>query len=513
MCDFINLIKKGLELAENVGTLALDVAKAAVLGYFTQVKKWSARLFMAALIPLLVIVPSLMLHQPFAWLYGAYVFYFVLLAAAELALIFPVFLVWKRVKNAFPSVARDLHEWVDFIKSVVFNGLSFGIFVTLFPVWRSPGALPLLLVVVACWLTLPLCSVSSFCKRVFPAVRAVQLIFLFGLLVLEMIFPLHMEQVQWEIERKIGLIITRPITQQEITSQWRDLLWYDNQGKPKVWYSGSPDATYKLWTAPGFDPTSGQELQPVTDDNKRRQIVDNLAEFERKLREIAAVNEAKMHRMEEELTAKQIAEKTKRAAAEQTEIDRKQEKGRRREEEEAATAELSYLAKYLGADPIPKVHKGHTLAVVVASEKERLNNDAARAISSLLRTEVAVPISSLFTHAFVTDGLFTETFLGSSIALTRLQITNRVEMLLLVRQSVVYSTNASLEGIITANMKFELLGFPSSSQTKSVGRTIVSSGVGFRSEDARSLAEERAMGQLKAGEADALLRDLISMAN
>jgi hypothetical protein len=87
--------------------------------------------------------------------------------AAELLLIAPMFLIWRRVKTLFPTVAHDLEDWLDFIKNVVFNGLSLGIFVTFVPVWKSPAALPLLLLVVACWLTLPACSVSRFCKRIY----------------------------------------------------------------------------------------------------------------------------------------------------------------------------------------------------------------------------------------------------------------------------------------------------------------------------------------------------------
>ena len=115
MGDFIDLIKEGFRLAANVGAMAYDAVKAAVVGYFRQVKKWSIRFFIAALVPLVVVVPCMMFRLPLGWLYGTYVVYFVLLVAAELVLVTPMFLVWRRFKAVFPTVASDLADWVDFI--------------------------------------------------------------------------------------------------------------------------------------------------------------------------------------------------------------------------------------------------------------------------------------------------------------------------------------------------------------------------------------------------------------
>lgn len=273
MGDFIELIKEGFRLAMNVGRLALDAVRATVIGYLQRVKKWSIRLFIWALVPLPVVVLLLMFQQPLGWVYGAYVVYFALLVAAELLLLLPVYLIWKRVKAIFPTVASDLEEWIDFIKNVVFNGLSLGIFVTLIPVWNSPGAFPLLLLVAACWLTLPACSISSFCKRIYPAIRAIQLLFLSGLLVLEMAYPIQMKQLIYVIEVNMGKIITAPVNQREITSEWSSLQWFNNAGKPQVWYSGSSEFGFRLWAAPGFDLDSGQELHPVQNLEVRNKII------------------------------------------------------------------------------------------------------------------------------------------------------------------------------------------------------------------------------------------------
>lgn len=209
MNEFFELVKQGFRLATNLGRMALDAGRAAfdgvlaaVLGYFGQVKKWTIRFAIAAAAPLLVIVPCLFFNAPVGGLYGMYVVWIVLLVAAELLLLTPVFFIWRRLKVLLPGAANDLQEWVEFIKSVVFNGLSFGIFVTLFPVWRAPGAFPLLLLVLACWVTLPACGFSSFCQRIYPVVRAVQLLVLLVLLVMQMAFPRHMEQLSWASGRK-----------------------------------------------------------------------------------------------------------------------------------------------------------------------------------------------------------------------------------------------------------------------------------------------------------------------
>jgi hypothetical protein len=488
MGDFIELIKEGFRLAANVGKLALDATmvavdaiKAAIFAYFKQVKKWTIRLTIAAFAPLVLIVPCLIFHAPLRGLYGLYVVWVVLLVVAELILVTPVFLVWRRVKSIpiLSTVARDLEDWFSFINSIAFNGLSLVIFVTLVPIWRSPGAFVLLLIVMISWLTLPACSVSSICRRIYPTVSVIQLLGLSGLLFLQIAFPRQIEQLGWATHRTLGNVITSSVKQKEITSEWNTLQWFDNVGESQVWYSGSAATGFRLWAAPGFDPESGKELRPIGDEKTRVQIVTFFSEKERRQREITA--------------------------AEQTEIARK-EAARRREEQdrlekERALAAQSYLTRYLGTREVRKAGDKQTLAVVAVSENGKLNTNVGQVIAEVLKTESVEVTTSRFTPEFVSDGLFAQAFGNSRAILNKLELTNSLGALLLARQTVQYSTNASLENVITANMRLEVLGMAVADSGAGRTLSITASGVGFKPEDARSQAEERLSKKIQ-GEAD-----------
>ena len=69
MNEFLELIKEGFRLALNLGTMVADTVKAAVLGYFNQVKLWTIRFVVLAAIPLLIIVPCLLFKLSLGGLY------------------------------------------------------------------------------------------------------------------------------------------------------------------------------------------------------------------------------------------------------------------------------------------------------------------------------------------------------------------------------------------------------------------------------------------------------------
>src|SRR5258705_9929732 len=104
--DLKNVVRQWLRLMKNLAVLTAEAVRA----YFLQLKKWSIRLFIAAVAPLVVVVPCLMFHAPWGWLYGTYIVWLVLLLAAELLLLTPIALAWKHLKT-LPILGPDLQEW------------------------------------------------------------------------------------------------------------------------------------------------------------------------------------------------------------------------------------------------------------------------------------------------------------------------------------------------------------------------------------------------------------------
>lgn len=530
MNEFLELIKEGFRLALNLGTMVAGTVKAAVLGYFNQVKTWTIRFVILAAIPLLVIVPCLLFKLSLGGLYGAYVVWIVLLAAAELLVLTPMFFIWRRLQKFFPNVAAELQEWLDFIKSVVFNGLSLGIFVTLFPVWRAPGAFPLLLLVLICWLTLPACGVSNLCKRIYPSVRAVQLLFLFGLLVMQMAFPRHMEQLSWASSKKIGSALTGSIVQKDITSEWKSLQWFNNQGEPQVWYSGSKSAGFRLWAAPGFDP-DGLELRSLKEAKIRDQIVASLEERDRRAQQEQAAKEAEQRRLAEIEKQKQLeADKVRQAAAEAERIRLAADEAKRLAEqrrvaeaekaqqmaaekarqaaaeadrirlaaeeakrvaEAAANEKRDYIARNLRTTASFKSPGKLALAVGVANGDGRLDETTAMQLSALFPPDRVIATGNLFKPAFATDGVLQKVLGSDTNELARLGLPALTDHLLLGSYRVQFTTNAQLEGIITAKLQFSggVLKADSGDLVDKLGLEVT--GPGFTSDLAEAAAKQR----------------------
>ncbi len=508
MNGFFDLVKEGFRLAANLGLMALAAVKAAVLGYFNQVKLWSIRLAIAAAAPLVVIVPCLFFNAPVGWLYGTYVVWIVLLVAAELLLLTPVFLIWRRLKVLFPNVVNELQEWLDFIKSVVFNGLSLGIFVTLFPIWRSPGAFPLLLLVLACWVTLPACGFSEFCKRIYPCVRAVQLLLLFGLLVVQMAFPQHVKQMAWQSGKVFGGMLTRSIEQKEITSDWKTLQWFNNQGEPQVWYSGSEEEGFHLWAAPGFD-QSNRELQAVADGKIKNRIIARFAEQEKRANYLLALKtegERRQEQAEKERQAVADAEKAERDRVEKIRLGAEAEKERvalaanekraRMEAEEQArqlaeTQRREYIARHLRPMPTLKGPGKLALAVGVMNPEGRLDETFATQLSAVFPAERVKATGNLFTPASAADGVLGK-LLGSDAAeLARLGLPAVADRLLLGSYQLQFTTNAQLGGIITAQLQFSGSVLKADTGELQEKLDLEVSGANFRRDLAEVAAKER----------------------
>jgi hypothetical protein len=137
------------------------------------------------------------------------------------------------------------------------------------------------------------------------------------------------------------------------------------------------------------------------------------------------------------------------------------------------------------------------VAVFVSSETQKPNHMLADVLAESLRAKSTNASSSLFRPEFLLDGLFDKAFGGSQEVLGRLELANAADVLLLGRQSVQYSKNDALEGVITAAMKLELsvVSVPTHCQIHS--QAVTASGVGFREADARAQAEERLIKQIR----------------
>lgn len=203
-------------------------------------------------------------------------------------------------------------------------------------------------------------------------------------------------------------------------------------------------------------------------------IEKEAADFKRKQKRAAAEE----RRMEEEERAEEAA----RVAAEQEEAGRRLKR-------------LQFINQYVNTN-IVRISGKHLVAVAVSGDDQTMNHGLAAALVKRFQGDKLHLVNSFFKPPLVSDGLFDEVFSGSASRLNDLGITNSVDALLLARQQVTYSTNNSLNNIITANMRLEIASVPVGGPLESRGWTFIANGSGFRNADARQQAEERILKQM-----------------
>jgi len=126
----------------------------------------------------------------------------------------------------------------------------------------------------------------------------------------------------------------------------------------------------------------------------------------------------------------------------------------------------------------------------------KFNPAVSGAISARFKPEGAGIVPALFTPEFVSDVLFAKAFDDPSPILKKLELANSTDFLLLARQQVQYSQDPSLENVMTANLRLEVMMLPVAAPDQPEAWTLSATGAGFTQKDARSLAEERLIKQI-----------------
>jgi hypothetical protein len=163
-------------------------------------------------------------------------------------------------------------------------------------------------------------------------------------------------------------------------------------------------------------------------------------------------------------------------------------------EKKRAAEFKAYKTRYLGNS-----NTRYSIAILVADETGQPNAPLGHALGTLLNTNGLTTTASLFTPEFIADGLFDKTIAGSKETFDKLELTNFVQVVLLAHQSVQYSTNSALDGVITATMTVEVNAFSTSAFQLLFADSIKAAGAGLSRLEARAMAEERVLKQFKDG--------------
>lgn len=157
-----------------------------------------------------------------------------------------------------------------------------------------------------------------------------------------------------------------------------------------------------------------------------------------------------------------------------------------------------YLARYIDNTFIKTAGK-KCVAILVVSDSGNASNSFKDDLRNHLDGNGIRFLPSFFNSPFITEGFFQNTFNGSSDPITKLDLQNFLDGMVLARQRVEFSKNSSaLANTITANVRLEVAIVSVGGGIQSQTRTFSGTGVAFSQADAQSLAEERIIKQINA---------------
>ena len=162
--------------------------------------------------------------------------------------------------------------------------------------------------------------------------------------------------------------------------------------------------------------------------------------------------------------------------------------------QEQAAQRANYIARYVNPGLV-RAPGTEMVALAIVSEDGKYDRTLNAAIGSRLQAPPVQILSSVFRPAFVADGLFSQALSGSTSVIDKLELSKSVDMLLLGRETVEYSTDPSLGNLVSAHLHLELTAV-SVSSAQSRSWSFLANGAGFKQTEARQMAEERLIKQI-----------------
>lgn len=258
--------------------------------------------------------------------------------------------------------------------------------------------------------------------------------------------PCSPDQIVSRRVAEVGLLPPAPID----VADPRGFAFFEGTSRrPRVWYTRTSDGQFELFDRPGVHPTTGRALQPIDE---------------------ATVAEL-LRRHEDELI------RGRRIADEQMQRDLKAQAAA--QEAAVRTKQEALLNRYLS-----RATAARSSTAVLVTRNGQIDPSLTQAIAS-----VASASTSLFTPAFVQDGLFDRVFDGDSAPLRELELGSRAMTIVLATVRSVTSRDViSGEDVIKVRATIVLRLYRTTEAFPSRLLTASGEGVGFSS----AAAEERA---------------------
>ncbi|BBO18845.1 conserved hypothetical protein [Candidatus Brocadia pituitae] len=232
-------------------------------------------------------------------------------------------------------------------------------------------------------------------------------------------------------------------------------------GENKVWYFIDRSGNYELFDSAGVHPVYGEVLIPIT-----RQVISQIK---------TKLDEDARKKQEEALKIEQ----------------QRQEDAKRQEEQRLAQEHEAFLNRYLTTRSFTNNPESLEVSVLVIDEDNTISQDVTREIALSLKSERLNVTSSLFTSAFVSDGIFEKIFGGDADYVKKLELLKYCDQGIFGKKAVDFTENPELQNMTTAKISIEIHIVSSEAGTIEDNFRLTETGAGFSKATAEEMAMER----------------------
>lgn len=232
-------------------------------------------------------------------------------------------------------------------------------------------------------------------------------------------------------------------------------------GENTVWYFMDQSGNYELFDSAGVHPIYGEVLMPIT-----KQVISQIK---------TKLDEDAKKKQEEALKIEQ----------------QRQEEAKRQEEQRLAQEHEAFLNRYLTTRSFTNNPESPEVAVLVIDEDNTISQDITREIALSLKNERLNVTSSLFTGAFVSDGIFEKIFGGDADYVRKLELSKYCDHGIFGKKEVNFTENPELQNMTTAKVSIEIHILSSETGMIEDNFKITETGAGFSKEAAAGMAMER----------------------
>lgn len=438
-------------------------------------------------IPLVFVIKSLIRHDPYApysyWytLFGGWI---VIIGGLASFLLWPIIPIARNLRKLPDPIYHELMGplWMNLdVLNILFSA---SLFCYAFPSWSNPTVRPILLILLFLWLFGPSTLLMMQKDSLFIRLRVGQLALLLFVSLATVLSPVPVSHFQWWARREVANDI-RPVEQEEITAGWASLQWFSQEGAPNVWFSHSDDRSYHLFSAPGYDPETNQELKPVVDKATKDLIVSSFLK--------------KKQAQDQQMLLEQQKQLAETKAREEREKDQQLVDAKAQAERKEADTRVQLTHEYVLSNESSTVKNRQSTTVIVLNAQQEADTVLRERLSKSLSAARFVNDGPTFTEAFIASPLFRDLVAGKPASKTPFHVEDFTAHLLVVQIAFAYSPTKPVGEslpMMAADTTWGVRMISASNGELEHHFEIKERGVGFSEATARENATERAEEQL-----------------